>query len=120
MRRAGWGGSMWRWTSSPTAHRFTALIDDVRAGEFEDAVLLGMGGSSLCPEVLSLTFAAQTAGLPRLRVLDSTDPQQITTLRDELDLAKDAVLRLLQVGYDVGAQYLRGLLPRARHGSARR
>jgi transaldolase/glucose-6-phosphate isomerase len=69
------------------AHRFSALIDDVRAGGFEHAVLLGMGGSSLCPEVLSKTFAPQTAGLPRLRVLDSTDPQQITTLEDELDLA---------------------------------
>ena len=70
------------------AHRFTALVTDIRAGGFQDAVVLGMGGSSLCPEVLSLTFAAQTAGLPRLRVLDSTDPQQITTLQDELDLAK--------------------------------
>ena len=70
------------------AHRFTALIDDVRAGEFQDAVLLGMGGSSLCPEVLSLTFSPQTAGLPRLRVLDSTDPQQIKTLQDELDLSR--------------------------------
>ncbi len=70
------------------AHRFTALIDDVRAGGFRDAVLLGMGGSSLCPEVLSMTFSSQTAGLPRLRVLDSTDPQQIKTLQDELDLAR--------------------------------
>ena len=47
-----------------------------------------MGGSSLCPEVLSLTFASQTAGLPQLRVLDSTDPQQIETLEDELDLER--------------------------------
>jgi transaldolase/glucose-6-phosphate isomerase len=70
------------------AHRFTALVDDVRAGGFRDAVLLGMGGSSLCPEVLSMTFSSQTAGLPRLRVLDSTDPQQIKTLQDELDLAR--------------------------------
>jgi transaldolase / glucose-6-phosphate isomerase len=70
------------------AHRFTALVNDVRAGGFRDAVLLGMGGSSLCPEVLSLTFSSQTAGLPRLRVLDSTDPQQIKTLQDELDLAR--------------------------------
>ena len=69
------------------AHRFTVLVDDVRAGGFEQALLLGMGGSSLCPEVLSLTFPTRE-GLPRLRVLDSTDPQQITTLEDELDLSK--------------------------------
>ena len=41
-----------------------------------------------CPEVLALTFSGQAAGLPQLRVLDSTDPQQIKTLEDELDLAK--------------------------------
>ena len=69
------------------AHRFTSLVDDVRAGGFEQALLLGMGGSSLCPEVLALTFPTRH-GLPRLRVLDSTDPQQITTLEDELDLSK--------------------------------
>ena len=68
-------------------HRFTALVDDVRSGHFEQALLLGMGGSSLCPEVLSLTFPTRE-GLPRLRVLDSTDPQQIKTLEDDLDLSK--------------------------------
>ncbi|MDQ6945869.1 MAG: bifunctional transaldolase/phosoglucose isomerase, partial [Actinomycetota bacterium] len=69
------------------AHRFTVLLDDVRSGDFEQALLLGMSGSSLCPEVLSLSFPTRE-GLPRLRVLDSTDPQQIKTLEDELDLAK--------------------------------
>jgi transaldolase / glucose-6-phosphate isomerase len=69
------------------AHRFTALVDDVRAGGFEQALLLGMGGSSLCPEVLALTFPP-AEGLPRLRVLDSTDPHQIKTVEDELDLSK--------------------------------
>ncbi|MGI8557893.1 MAG: bifunctional transaldolase/phosoglucose isomerase [Solirubrobacteraceae bacterium] len=70
------------------AHRFNALVEDIRSAGFKDAVLLGMGGSSLCPEVLSLTFAPQTAGLPRLHVLDSTDPQQISTLESELNLAE--------------------------------
>ncbi len=68
------------------AHRFTALVDDIRSAGFKDAVLLGMGGSSLCPEVLALSFPSQSPGLPRLRVLDSTDPQQISSLADELDL----------------------------------
>lgn len=70
------------------ADHFAALVDDVRMGAFEHALLLGMGGSSLCPEVLSLTFAPRHSGLPRLRVLDSTDPQQITALEAELDLAR--------------------------------
>ncbi|PZR66078.1 MAG: transaldolase [Solirubrobacterales bacterium] len=70
------------------AHRFATFVDDIRSAGFKDAVLLGMGGSSLCPEVLSLTFASQIAGLPHLRILDSTDPQQIKTLADELDLEK--------------------------------
>ena len=46
-----------------------------------------MGGSSLCPEVLATTFAA-TDDLPRLRILDSTDPQQITALEDAINLAR--------------------------------
>ena len=68
-------------------HRFAALVDEIGSGNFEQVVVLGMGGSSLCPEVLSLTFSIRE-GLPRLRVLDSTDPQQIKALEDELDLSK--------------------------------
>ncbi len=85
---AGWLG----WLTVPLdqqahAHRFSVLVDDIRASGFEQALLLGMGGSSLCPEVLALTFTPKE-GLPRLRVLDSTDPQQIKTVEAELDLAK--------------------------------
>ena len=46
-----------------------------------------MGGSSLCPEVLALTFA-QTPGFPRLHILDSTDPAQIRGVEKKVDLAK--------------------------------
>src|SRR5208337_370823 len=48
---------------------------EVKAAGFSDILLLGMGGSSLCPEVLSLTYP-QTPGFPRLHILDSTDPAQ--------------------------------------------
>ena len=65
--------------------RFTDLVDDVRSAGFTDAVVLGMGGSSLCPDVLATTFPPQ-AGLPRLRVLDSTDPQQVKAMDDAVDL----------------------------------
>lgn len=46
-----------------------------------------MGGSSLCPEVLALTFG-QTPGFPKLHVLDSTDPAQIKSFEARIDLAK--------------------------------
>jgi glucose-6-phosphate isomerase len=53
------------------------------AKSFSDIVLLGMGGSSLCPEVLSITF-----GKRQFHILDSTVPAQIKTLESKLDLAK--------------------------------
>ena len=46
-----------------------------------------MGGSSLCPEVLSLTYP-QAPGFPRLHILDSTDPAQIKSTEAKVDLAK--------------------------------
>ena len=46
-----------------------------------------MGGSSLCPEVLKITFGKQ-AGRPELHVLDSTDPAQIKTIQSQIDPAK--------------------------------
>lgn len=85
-RWLGWLGVAMDQLTHP--HRFAALVDDVRSAGFRDLVLLGMGGSSLSPEVLALTFASSESGLPRLRVLDSTDPQQIVALEAELDLAK--------------------------------
>jgi transaldolase/glucose-6-phosphate isomerase len=66
--------------------RLTNLVDDVRSAGFTDAVVLGMGGSSLCPDVLATTFPPK-AGLPRLHVLDSTDPQQIKAVEGEVALA---------------------------------
>jgi transaldolase / glucose-6-phosphate isomerase len=58
---------------------------DVKATKFKNALLLGMGGSSLCPEVLRLTFGHKD-GYPDLHVLDSTDPTQIKTIEDSVDL----------------------------------
>ena len=94
------------------ADRFSDLVDDVRSAGFTDAVVLGMGGSSLCPDVLATTFPPQ-AGLPRLRVLDSTDPQQVKAMQEVVDLAHDSVLRVFEVGHDAGAKHLRRLLLRA-------
>lgn len=66
---------------------FDDFAADVRDGGFTHVLLLGMGGSSLCPEVLSETFGQQE-GSPRLHVLDSTDPAQVKAFEDNIDPAK--------------------------------
>ena len=60
---------------------------ELRAGEFRDALLLGMGGSSLGPEVLAETFGS-TPGFPRLHVLDSTDPLQVKHFEQKIDVTR--------------------------------
>lgn len=64
---------------------------DVAAAGFSHILLLGMGGSSLGPEVLARTFGHR-AGWPELCVLDSTDPQQIARLEARVDLARTLVI----------------------------
>ncbi|MGC8484613.1 MAG: bifunctional transaldolase/phosoglucose isomerase [Candidatus Baltobacteraceae bacterium] len=54
---------------------------------FAHVVVLGMGGSSLAPDVLRATFGHQP-GSPQLHILDSTDPAQILALEAKLDLAR--------------------------------
>ncbi len=65
----------------------TKVAEYAKSGGFTHAVVLGMGGSSLAPEVLALTFGKQ-AGYPELFILDSTDPAQVATVEKRLDLAK--------------------------------
>ncbi|MGD1211413.1 MAG: bifunctional transaldolase/phosoglucose isomerase [Candidatus Acidiferrales bacterium] len=67
--------------------RFQKIAEEIRSAGFKQAVLLGMGGSSLCVEVLKLTFG-NIPGYPEFLVLDSTDPAQIKALDAKLDLAK--------------------------------
>ena len=55
--------------------------------EFEYVLLLGMGGSSLCPEVMKMTFG-RIANFPELLILDSTDPAQIKSVEAKIDVAK--------------------------------
>jgi transaldolase / glucose-6-phosphate isomerase len=63
------------------------VADDAKSGGFKDILLLGMGGSSLCPEVLRMTYG-KIAGFPELHVLDSTDPAQIKSFQDKIDIGK--------------------------------
>ncbi len=58
---------------------------DVGSAGFTHALLLGMGGSSLCPEVLAMTFP-KASGFPRMHVLDSTDPAQVKAVEEKIDL----------------------------------
>jgi transaldolase/glucose-6-phosphate isomerase len=53
------------------------------AADFQDILLMGMGGSSLCPEVLAMTF-----GKKNFHILDSTVPSQVKAVEDKLDLEK--------------------------------
>ena len=63
------------------------VADDAKNGGFSDVLLLGMGGSSLCPEVLRLTYG-KVAGYPNVHVLDSTDPAQIKSFQDKINVGK--------------------------------
>ena len=69
------------------AGELTAFSDEIRNSGVRHVVLLGMGGSSLCPEVFRRTFGKQP-GFPQLHVLDSTDPATIRTFENQVDLPR--------------------------------
>ena len=63
------------------------LAREVQTRGFEQVLLLGMGGSSLCPEVLRITFG-HVQRFPILHVLDSTDPAQVKAFERLIDIPK--------------------------------
>ncbi|MGB6326002.1 MAG: bifunctional transaldolase/phosoglucose isomerase, partial [Methylocella sp.] len=67
--------------------RLHGFAEEVKQRGFTSVVLLGMGGSSLGPEVLGETFERRS-GWPRLHMLDSTDPAQIKAIERAVDLGK--------------------------------
>jgi glucose-6-phosphate isomerase len=75
--------------SDQLAHisKFKALAAEIQEDAFTHFLLLGMGGSSLCPQVFSATFKKQPHA-PELLVLDSTDPQYIQSVRGKIDPAR--------------------------------
>jgi transaldolase/glucose-6-phosphate isomerase len=78
------------WLTSPTdadVANYEDFAERVKGQNFTDAVVLGMGGSSLGPEVLAETFAKK-AGFPRLHVLDSTDPAQVRAMEKKVDIKR--------------------------------
>jgi glucose-6-phosphate isomerase len=74
-------------TQLNAADKFATFAEDVRERGFTHILLLGMGGSSLCPEVHALSFGKRD-GFPELHVLDSTDPAQILAVENLVDLAR--------------------------------
>ncbi len=68
-----------------------AFAKEAQQAGFRHAVLLGMGGSSLCPDVLRATFGT-APGYPNLQVLDSTVPANIEHVAKSIDLAKTLFL----------------------------
>jgi glucose-6-phosphate isomerase len=63
------------------------VAKEIQTRGFEHVLLLGMGGSSLCPEVLRMTFGRITH-FPTLHVLDSTDPSQVKFFEHQIDIPK--------------------------------
>ena len=98
-----WAGDAALWTSKDEADwlgwltivgeerarldQLRAFAEEVRAAGFRHVLLLGMGGSSLGPEVLAQTFGRQV-NAPELLVLDSTDPAQIRKFESRIDPAR--------------------------------
>jgi glucose-6-phosphate isomerase len=82
--RLGWLDIMARMeTELPALRDFAS---DIKDAGIQDVLLLGMGGSSLAPEVFSKVFGP-APGFPNLHVLDSTDPQAVNNYADSLDPA---------------------------------
>jgi transaldolase/glucose-6-phosphate isomerase len=61
---------------------FDDFHKDIKAAGFTDILLMGMGGSSLCPEVLAMTF-----GVDNFHIIDSTVPARIKAIEDQIDIA---------------------------------
>lgn len=98
-----WTGDASLWTSTDEAKwmgwlhiseqelnevpRIDALSKEIKEQGYKHIILLGMGGSSLCPDMMAKTFG-KTGENPHLQILDSTDPLQIKHLEDSIDLKK--------------------------------
>ncbi|MCA9896698.1 MAG: bifunctional transaldolase/phosoglucose isomerase [Ardenticatenaceae bacterium] len=73
-------------TMAAEVERINQFVAEVKAAGFTEVMLLGMGGSSLAPELFAKVFGTAVSGLP-LRVLDSTDATAVKTYAETADLA---------------------------------
>ena len=88
-RWLGWLDGLER-EAAHVAH-YEALAEDVRGAGFRHVLLIGMGGSSLGPEVVALTLGSKP-GYPHVTIIDSTDPDQIRETAAEIDPANTLFL----------------------------
>jgi glucose-6-phosphate isomerase len=73
------------------AGELRTFADEIASAGYQYAMVCGMGGSSLCPEVLRQTFGKQT-NYPELLVLDSTDPDTVNSFNEQIDLERSLFL----------------------------
>jgi glucose-6-phosphate isomerase len=111
------------WLTLPVAMEAQAaalqsFAGGVAAEGYTSALLLGMGGSSLAPEVLQATFGT-APGMLELQVLDSTSPAQIARVEAGLDLARTLFVVSSKSGGTIETRsqfaYFREKLPDPRH-----
>ncbi|HMB70026.1 MAG TPA: glucose-6-phosphate isomerase [bacterium] len=101
--RLGWLGVVdWMRGRLPEIHEHSHGLKDEGV---RDVVLLGMGGSSLAPEVFRQTFGSAPGG-PRLHVLDTTSPRRIRTVTEQLDPKRCHVLVSSKSGSTIEVQAL--------------
>ena len=111
------------WLRAPEIQRGAVHALEVVApaaldGAFDDVVVLGMGGSSLCPDVLRSCFGPQP-GAPRLHVLDTTVPAQIRALDRRLNPERTLFVASSKSGTTLETDLLlRHFLARVRSHSA--
>ena len=80
------------WMSLPVSmidncDEINGFTDELRDSGFTHAVVMGMGGSSMCPEVCRDTFGIKE-GYLNLHILDTTDPLTILSIEDSIDIDK--------------------------------
>ncbi len=78
-------------TRGARLEEITRLAEEVVSGDVADVVLMGMGGSSLAPEMFSSVFGS-APGCPRLTVLDSTHPEAVASVRRRIDPSRTVFL----------------------------
>ncbi|HLZ79641.1 MAG TPA: bifunctional transaldolase/phosoglucose isomerase [Sphingomonas sp.] len=124
-RAGGWPRRLWAkdatlWTNGDEAKWLGwldaasgAQVDQAAlaafAGEakaYKDVVLLGMGGSSLGPEVIGAVLGS-ASGSPKLHALDSTDPGQVATVAGAIDFAKTLFIVASKSGSTMEPELLR-------------
>ena len=96
MKAPGSAGSISSATNCATPPSSGTSAASCATRSFTDVLLLGMGGSSLGPEVLAKSSGIG-AGLSQVHVLDSTDPDQVRRFESGIDIARTALHRFQQV-----------------------